>query len=157
MRLLFKERLLTWFDRYDIYDEDDNVMFEAKGEFSWGHLLRVYDTHGREVGYIKEKALSFLPRFEIYIDGSYAGCIKKEFTFFKPSFDIDYKDWHVQGDFFEWDYSIIDSTGHNVAVVTKELFRLTDTYVIDVNNSCDAIDVLMLALAIDAEKCSRKN
>ena len=37
---------------------------------------------------------------------------------------------------------------------TKELFHLTDTYVIDVNDAADALCALMLTLAIDAEKCS---
>lgn len=42
-----------------------------------------------------------------------------------------------------------------MAVITKELFRFTDTYVIEVKNSGDALYALMLTLAIDAEKCSR--
>ncbi|MBQ4095223.1 MAG: LURP-one-related family protein [Oscillospiraceae bacterium] len=157
MRLTFKERLFTWFDSYDIYDEDGNVMFEVKGELSWGHLLRVYDSHGREVGCVQEKILSFLPKFEIFRGNDYAGCIKKEFTFFRPSFDIDYRGWYVQGDFFEWDYTILNSANKKVATVYKELLHLTDTYIIDVRDSRDVLDVLMLVLAIDAEKCSRKN
>ena len=157
MRLTFKERLFTWFDSYDIYDEDGNVMFEVRGELSWGHLLRVYDSHGREVGCVQEKVLSFLPKFEIFRGNDYAGCIKKEFTFFTPSFDIDYRGWYVQGDFFEWDYTILNSANKKVATVYKELLHLTDTYIIDVRDSRDVIDVLMLVLAIDAEKCSRKN
>ena len=157
MRLTFKERLFTWFDSYDIYDEDGNVMFEVKGELSWGHLLRVYDSHGSEVGCVQEKILSFLPKFEIFRVNDYAGCIKKEFTFFKPSFDVDYRGWYVQGDFFEWDYTILNSANKKVATVYKELLHLTDTYIIDVRDSRDVLDVLMLVLAIDAEKCSRKN
>jgi len=157
MRLTFKERLFTWFDSYDIYDEDGNVMFEVRGELSWGHLLRVYDSHGREVGCVQEKVLSFLPKFEIFRGNDYAGCIKKEFTFFTPSFDIDYRGWYVQGDFFEWDYTILNSANKTVATVHKELLHLTDTYIIDVRDSRDVLDVLMLVLAIDAEKCSRKN
>ena len=157
MRLTFKERLFTWFDSYDIYDEDGNVMFEVRGELSWGHLLRVYDSHGREVGCVQEKILSFLPKFEIFRGNDYAGCIKKEFTFFMPSFNIDYRGWYVQGDFFEWDYTILNSANKKVATVYKELLHLTDTYIIDVRDSRDVLDVLMLVLAIDAEKCSRKN
>ena len=43
----------------------------------------------------------------------------------------------------------------NVVLYTKELFHWTDTYVIDVVNPADALQALMLVLAIDAEKCSR--
>ena len=55
----------------------------------------------------------------------------------------------------EWDYRILDRSGYIVASISKELFRMTDTYVIDVQNSENALDALMFVLAMDAEKCSR--
>ena len=55
----------------------------------------------------------------------------------------------------EWDYSILDRGSNLVATVSKELFHMTDTYVIDVRDPDDALDALMFVLAIDAEKCSR--
>ena len=42
-----------------------------------------------------------------------------------------------------------------MADVSKELFRMTDTYVIDVVREEDALSALMVVLAIDAEKDSR--
>lgn len=89
------------------------------------------------------------------IGGIQVGTIKKEFTFFKPVFNIDYNGWRVSGEFFEWDYTITDYSGSTVAVISKELFNFTDTYVIDVVNENDALYALMVTLAIDAEKCSR--
>lgn len=157
MKLLFKQRFFSWFDSYDIYDEAGNTMFVVKGQLSWGHLLKIYDANGNEVGYIREKLLTWLPKFEMYIGDSYVGSICKEFTFFRPKFNIDYKGWHVDGDWFEWNYTILDLTNQAVAYVSKELFNWTDTYVIDVMNSNDAVYALMLVLAIDAEKCSRNN
>lgn len=38
-----------------------------------------------------------------------------------------------------------------MAVISKEVFKLTDTYVIDVVNDADALYALMFTLAIDAE------
>lgn len=157
MKLLFKQRLFSWFDSYDIYDEAGNTVFTVKGELSWGHLLRIYDAIGNDVGYIKERVFTFLPKFEIYLGDNYVGCISKEFTFFKPKFNIDYNGWTVDGDWFEWDYSIFNSTAQPVATVSKEIWNWTDTYVIDVKDPNDAICVLMLVLAIDAEKCSRND
>ena len=46
-------------------------------------------------------------------------------------------------------------TGYSIARVSKELFHMTDTYVIDVQDPGNALDALMFVLAIDAEKCSR--
>ena len=157
MKLLFKQRFFSWFDSYDIYDEAGNTMFVVKGELAWGHLLRIYDATGNEVGYIKEKILTWLPKYEMYIGDRYVGCISKEFTFFKPKFNIDYNGWHVEGDWFEWDYRILDRSGQRIANVSKEPFRWTDTYVIDVRDPNHATCILMLVLAIDAEKCSRRD
>ena len=156
MRLLFKQRLFSWFDSYDIYDEDGNTVYTVKGQLSWGHCMKIFDAHGNEIGMIQERVLTLLPKFEIYLGGNYVGCIRKEISFFKPVFDIDYSGWHVEGDFFEWDYNILNSSGGCVARVSKELLNWTDTYVIDVNNPQDALGALLLVLAIDAEKCSKK-
>lgn len=82
------------------------------------------------------------------------GRIKKEFTFFKPQFTIDFNGWQVDGAWMEWDYTIWDGQ-RQVASISKELFRLTDTYTIDVADPGDALGALLVVLAIDAEKCSR--
>ena len=155
MKLLFKQRLFSWFDSYDIYDEDGNSVYTVKGQLSWGHCLKIYDADDHEVGTIQERILTLLPKFEVYLGNQYVGSISKEFSFFTPRFNIDYNGWHVEGDFFEWDYSILDQSGHQIAEVSKQLFNWTDTYVIDVQNPNDALGALMLVLAIDAEKCSR--
>lgn len=155
MKLLFKQRFFSWFDSYDIYDENNETIYQVQGKLAWGHCLHIYDANNNFLGKIKEEILTFLPRFAMYINEEYIGCIKKEFTFFKPVFHIDYNGWSINGDFFEWDYEIIDSNGDLVASVYKELFHFTDTYVIDVKHAENAFYVLMVVLAIDAEKCSR--
>ncbi len=155
MKLLFKQRFFSWFDSYDIYDEAGNTVYVVKGELSWGHLLKIYDAAGNEVGMVKQKVLTWLPKFEMYIGNDYIGCINKEFSFFKPKFSIDCNGWQIEGDWLEWDYTIQNASGQEIATVSKELWKWTDTYTIDVQNPGDALHVLMLVLAIDAEKCSR--
>ena len=155
MKLLFKQRLFSWFDSYDIYDEAGNTVYTVKGQLSWGHCLKIYDVNGNEVGTVQERIFTMLPKFEIYEEEKYVGCISKEFSFFKPRYTIDYNGWHVEGNFMEWDYDILNVSRRQVAQVSKQLFNWTDTYVIDVNHPQDALSTLMLVLAIDAEKCSR--
>ena len=157
MRLLFKQRMFSWLDSYDVYDEAGNTLYTVKGKISWGHCLKIYDAHGNELGTVKERVFTWLPKFEIYHGNDLIGCIKKEFSFFKPHFTMDYNGWHIEGDWFEWDYNIVNTLGSTVATVSKQLFKFTDTYVIDVVNPVDALSALMLVIAIDAEKCSRDN
>ncbi len=156
MKLLFKQKMFSWFDSYNIFDEQGSVVYTVKGQLSWGHCLKIFDSRGNEVGTVKEKVLTFLPKFEIYQGNQYIGSIKKEFTFFKPEFNIDFNGWHIEGDFFEWDYTILGrNCSTSIASVSKELFNWTDTYSINVYDPADALCALMLVLAIDAEKCSR--
>ena len=157
MKLIFKQRFFSWLDSYDVTDEAGNTVYTVRGELAWGHLLSIYDAAGDEVGSVKERILTFLPKFEMYLKDNYLGSINKELSFFKPKFNIDCKGWRVEGDWFEWDYDIVDGAGRRVATVSKELWKWTDTYTIDVVNSEDALCALMLVIAIDAEKCSRDN
>ena len=124
MKLLFKQRLFSWFDSYDIYDESGNTIFTVKGQLSWGHCLKIFDAYGNKIGTVQERVFSFLPRFEIYIVNEKIGCITKEFSFLKPKFQIDYNGWQVEGDFFGWDYRVYDRNRRCVAEVSKQLCQL---------------------------------
>ena len=157
MKLLFKQRMFSWFDSYDIYDEAGNTVFTVKGQLAWGHCFKIFDAAGREMGTVRQKIFTFMPKFEIYRGESYHGCISREFTFFKPRYNIDFKGWSVEGSFMEWDYTVCSAAGSEVAVVSKEIWNWTDTYSITVGDPDDALNVLMLVLAIDAEKCSRNS
>lgn len=155
MKLLFKQRFSSWFDSYDIYDEARNTVYVVKGQLSWGHCLKIFDSAGNELGTVKERIFTWLPKFELYEGERYLGTISKKFTFFRPEYDIDFQGWFVKGSILEWDYTIYDRSLRTVAAITKEIFRWTDTYVIDVSDRADALHALMFVLAIDAEKCSR--
>lgn len=157
MRLLFKQKLFSWLDSYDIYNEEGETLYTVKGQLSWGHCFKIFDASGNEVGQIKEVILSFMPRFEIYMNGEKIGSIRRELSFFKPKYDIDYNGWHIDGNFWEFEYRVVNSVGSLVASISKDVFKLGDTYVIDVCAPQDALSALMLVVAIDAEKCSRDN
>lgn len=156
MKLLFKQRLFSWFDSYDIYSESGETVFTVQGKLSWGHKLEIMDSAGVHVGTLKEEIFTFLPRFAMYIDGEYIGDIKKEFTFFKPVFSLNCNGWTVNGNMFEWDYTVHDSHGNLIMTASKELWNWTDTYIIDVVDNKDILISLMIVLTIDAVKCSQK-
>lgn len=81
MKLLFKQRIFSWFDSYDIYNEQGEKVYTVKGELAWGHCLKIMDRYGQNIGTVKEKVLTFLPKFELYAGEQYLGCVQKEFTF----------------------------------------------------------------------------
>ena len=137
MRLLFKQRFFSWFDSYDIYDDNGATVFTIEGKLAWGHCLHILNAAGEHIGTVQQRVLTFLPKFDLYEFDRCIGTIKKEFTFFVPHFTVEGSD--------------------TVATIGKELFHWTDTYVIDVADPADALHALMVVLAIDAEKCSRSS
>ena len=97
MKILFKQRLFSWFDSYDIYDENGRTLFTVEGKLSWGHCLHILNAAGEHIGTVQERVLTFLPQFELYAYGEYLGCLRKEFTLFSPRFTIDCSDWEIEG------------------------------------------------------------
>lgn len=158
MKLLFKQRAFSWLGSYDVFDEDENTVYTIEGQFSFGKRLHILDGEGKLIAVLKRRLMTFLPTFDLYMgnEEEYLGSVTKEFSLFRPSFSIDYMGWRVEGDIFEWDYDIFEeNTERVVATVSKELLRFTDTYCMEVWKAEDALHVLMLVLAIDAEKESR--
>ena len=153
MKLLIKQRVFSWTDSYDVYDEAGNAKYFVKAEFlALGHHLHVYDQSNREIGIIHQKLLTFLPAFEIEVGGRTIGTIQKQFSFFKPKYEIDYNSWRVEGNLLGWDYDVYN--GHSTLIhISKELLHWGDTYVIDFKNPEDELDGSLLVIAIDAANC----
>lgn len=155
MKLLFKQRMFSWLDSYDIYYEDGSTAYVVKGQLSWGHCLKIFDPTGYELGAVKERVLTWMPAFDLYLGDRQVGSMHREWSFWKPKYCFDFNGWQVQGDILEWNYTILGPQGDVVAVIAKEVWNWTDTYVIDLAFPDDALCVLMFVLAVDAEKCSR--
>lgn len=153
MQLLFKQRLFSWLDSYDVYDRSGNTVYTVKGELSWGHRLQIYDTAGHHLGTVQERVLTFLPKFQLYLGGQLAGVLTKEFSILRPKFTLDCNGWRVEGNLWEWDYRVMDGS-RTVMDLQKKLLNWTDTYSMDIPREEDALLCLMIVLSIDAAKCT---
>lgn len=156
MRLLIKQRVFSWTDTYDVFDEYENPKYFVKAElFSWGHRIHVFDSNtGNELGSIRQQVFSFLPRFHLEIEGTDAGTVQRQLSFLRPRYDIDVNGWRVEGDFLAWNYEVYDGSSP-VMQITKEPFHWGDTYFIDISNPKDELMGLLLVIAIDAANCSK--
>lgn len=155
MELRIEQRVFSWSDTYDVYDESGEARYFVKAEvLSFGHQIHVYDKRsGEEVGSIHQKLFRFLPEFEIVIGGQTVGTIRKEFTFLCPRYRVDFRGWDVEGDFMGRDYEA-RSAERLVLTVSKELFNWGDTYVLRYQRMEDELSGLMLVIAIDAANCN---
>lgn len=156
MRLMIKQRVFSWTDTYDVYDENQNTKYFVKAEFlSIGHRIHVYDMQGNELGMIRERVLSLLPVFEIEMNGTVCGRVEKRFTLFRPKYEIDFNGWRAEGDFLGWEYDVYSGCS-SILHISKELFPWGDTYVLDFANPADELMGLLLVIAIDAANCSQE-
>jgi len=152
--LMIKQKIVSFLDSYNVYNLEGDVEYKIKGAVSFGHCFKVYDKYDEEVAVLKEEIFKLLPKFKIIVNGEVIGSIKKEFTFLKPKFDIEFKGWKVKGNIWEWDYTI-DDGNKEIAEISKKLLSFSDTYNIKVYNDEDALYVLLIVAAIDAIKCSQ--
>ena len=154
MELLIQQRVFSWTDSYDVYDESQQAKYFVKAEFlTLGHQIHVYDkTTGREVGSIHQHFPTLMPQFDIVAGGQVLGTVRKRFSLFYPSYDVDFRGWSVNGNFFGWDYQVM-SGERTVMTISKELLCWGDTYTLKYTNPADEIPGLLLVIAIDAANC----
>lgn len=157
MKLCIRQRVFSWSDTYDVYDDSGEARYYVEAEiFTFGHQIHVYDKRsGKEVGSVHQKLFTFLPEFEIVIGGRTVGTIRKEFSFFTPHYYVDFRGWDVEGEIFHWDYEVKSGT-RTVMTISKEVMTWGDTYTLRYSDVGDEIPGLLLVIAIDAANCSKK-
>lgn len=149
MRLLIREKVFSWADKFTVTDEAGVPRYTVEGQlFSWGKKLRVYDMDGREAAYIEQKVMSFMPRYRVYVRETLIGEVVREFTLFRPKYSVLGAGWDVEGDFWGHDYTVLRN-GMPVVTISKEWFTWGDCYALDIGHPEDEIQALALVLAID--------
>lgn len=161
MQLYIRQRIFSWTDSYDVYDETGDARYEVRAAFfALGHQIHVYDKRAgegsEEIGYIRQKLFTLMPTFEIIIGDRVVGTIRKEFSFLRPRYHVDFLGWDVEGDFMGWDYRVI-SGNREVMSISKELFNWSDSYVLRYDNPANEIPGLLLVITIDAANCSHND
>lgn len=161
MELFIRQRIFSWGDSYDVYEESGEARYEVRSAlFSLGHQIHVYDKQAdetrAEVGCIRQKLLTLLPTFEIEIGGRVVGTVRKRFTLLRQAYEVDYRGWNVDGDFLGWDYRVMQGD-LEIMSISKEIWNWSDSYTLRYHNPANEIPGLLLVLAIDAANCSHND
>jgi len=157
MRLYMKQKVWSFSDRFTIKDEQGLDRWHIEGEvFSLGKRLHILDAGGYERALLRQKVMSFLPRYFIDINGMEVAAIVKEFTFLKPHYRVEGMNLDLEGDFWAHDYTLLQN-GAPVMRMTKEWFTWGDSYVMDIAPGADELVCLCVALAVDCAIQSQNN
>ena len=148
MKLYIRQKVFSWRDRFAVKDEAQCDRWFAQGEiFTLGRKLRVYNQSGAEVAFIRQKLMSFLPRYYTEIGGNVYEFVR-EFTFLRPKYTIRNLDWIVDGNFWEHNYAVTDGQGE-VMRMSKAWLSWGDFYELDISDNHNELLCLCVALAID--------
>lgn len=151
MRFVVRQKVFSFGDNFTIKDEHGNDHFIVKGKvFTLGDKLRIYNMAGQELFYIEQKLFRFLPEYTIYKSGRPMASVKKEFTFFKPKFNITSSlgNFTIEGNFLGMEFSIFKNSRF-VSQVSKRWFSWSDTYGVDIADGEDYGFILALVIVID--------
>ena len=138
--------------RFTICDELGSVRYQCEGSFlQIPKTFKIKDIQGNLVSEIKKEPLSFLPTFKVNLACGESFTLRKEWTLFKPRYQIDNLNMTIQGDFWDMDFELIRE-GQVLARIFQEWLHLTSTYNIEVYDESYADLVISLVVAIDYVK-----
>lgn len=149
MKLYIKQKVFSFKDKFNVYDERGEIKYTAEGEiFTLGKKLHITDINGREVIFIRQRLLTFLPKYEISLMGNEPVEIVKNFTLFRHEYTIPSWDITIKGDFFAHEYEVMRH-GEEIAHLSKEWFTWGDTYAINIADPGDELMALASILVVD--------
>ncbi len=150
MRLYMKQKVFSFKDRFTIKDESGEDRYFVVGKLiSLGKQLSIQDAEQNELAFVRQKVLSFLPKFQVEVNGDIVAEIVKKFTFLKPKYEVVGLDWTIEGDFFSHNYSIIENDKIIVSI-HKKWMSWGDSFEIDIHTQGNEVLTLAVVLAIDA-------
>lgn len=152
MQFRIKQKFWSLGDEFCITDSQQQPVFRIMGKaFSWGDQLSFQDMQGREHAYIRQRLLSWRPKYEIYRQGQLFAEVTKEFSWFNKQFELDVpgpNDYTINGSFWDHEYTF-ERGGGIVAQVSKAYFSWSDSYGVDIVEGEDTVAILCAVIVID--------
>jgi len=151
MRYLVQERIFSFTTDFWIEDENGNRVFFVDGRaLSLRETFELRDASGQLRALIRKKMFAMRDTMEIE-DGS--GVIAKVrpafFSPFKHRYEIDLADGsqlQAEGNFADKDWAVLTENNQLVARISRQWFRIRDTYGVEVAPGAD--DAVMIAIAV---------
>lgn len=151
MKLYIKQKVFSWGDKFSVKNEYGEDVYLVQGEvFTIGKKLHIYDLNSNELAFIRQKLMTFLPKYYINIGENQVAEVIKKFTILTQKYIVNGLGLEISGDFLAHEYSVYDGNGAEVMTVSKQWLTWGDTYVIDTHDIIDPVIAVSLLLVIDA-------
>lgn len=148
--LILKRKLFTLNNAYTVKDENENIVFTARGRFlSPGRHVRIYDTDGNEMAYIRKRLFGFPAEFHVYQAGQLVSKIKRKLVFDRHLLLIYSQLFNgiAEGKFWEKKFTIYD--GPDPIAVTRKMLSFGHTYKVQMGAGWNPALIIAHAIVID--------
>lgn len=154
--LYIAQKLWSFWGRYEVKNERDQVVFYVQGQKSLLRKQTIYDVHNQEIGRF-EQTWSIPNKFLIFQPGKPEDKIEQKWRFFHPELLMVNNGWHIQGKGIGLSFQVSDSKGNWVATINKEIWHLNDYFVVHYTHYEDGLPLLFITLALDTLLDGSKN
>lgn len=151
MVLCLKKQAAVHGDNYEVSNEKNEVIYTARGDaYSREAKMHLFAMDGRELVFIHEKRMSNSPTYEININGTIMGTMKKQVSWRETCIEVDGQqgDFILSNDFNTADYRITYN-GSPFGTVKKDNQSHGIAYILDIFTEDNVEFFVAMLLAMD--------
>ncbi len=121
MKMYFENKIMTWLDSFDVFDEIGRKLFRVKANAQGRKRLKVYDLglRGKSVATIKKCEENY-PGVEIKHGTKFVSVVNRFLSNVQRFFDLGFLGWCARGDFEHGNFSLFDANDRTIASVRVE-------------------------------------
>ncbi len=151
MKFYVKQKLFSAKNKFTIFNENEEEAYKVEGKmFSFKNYLELRRMDDSVVFSTEKKLLTFLPKYTVYdASGDEVAKIFKKFAF-RPRFDVfkGNERYYIEGSVFAHSFGVRNEE-KIVAEIQKKVFKLTDSYEIEIHEDHDKELFLFIVIVID--------
>lgn len=159
MKLYLKQKVFKFLDHYDVYDEEQNVIFTVNQKFRFlGFHAEVIAKKGFSSFVIDKEVFRFLPKYILTFEDGEQIILNFRFSLLQRKIDVEttFGNLFVRGNYWDLDFDVLKEQ-EVIATISKKWLSWGDTYEIDVYDEKYASEVLGIVIAIDSQKDIERN
>lgn len=149
MKFYMKQKPFSLKEQFEIHNENNQLVYYSEGSVFWAYQpVSLYQADGTKLLEIKQKPWTWLPKFDIILNGEIVATVKQDFKLWKSHYRIEGMGLSIEGNVWGNHYDILKN-GEVTAHIEKKVWSLSDTYEISVFDEELAEIVFCLVIAID--------
>lgn len=159
MKLYLKQKVFKFLDHYDVYDEEQNVIFTVNQKFRFlGFHADVIAKEGFSSFEIDKEVFRFLPKYILTFEDGEQIILNFRFSLLKRKIDVEstFGNLFVRGSYWDLDFDVLKEQ-EVIATISKKWLSWGDTYEVDIYDEKYASEVLGIVIAIDSQKDIERN